>query len=198
MQSRRSLITQALLLGAAMSLLAAACGGGGRTTEPRAPGNTRAATTPPAATRSADPLQGEWRTDFTCHQSVRAIRARLPEKQILKQIGSWRSLLEDHGWGGNPTEEDPCQGATGTDARLARFADGNLALCNAKTGECEVHATYQVNGAHLIVVDPEGNLCGPCPVTWEFEIARDQLTFHVDPNPWVIGTWEAAPWTREG
>ncbi len=196
MQLRRSSIIRGFLLVAAMSVVTAACGGGGRTTEQgasQAPATTQAATNPPATT-SADPLQGEWRTEYTCQQSVRAIRARLSEKKILKQIGSWESYLEE--FGGKPSEDDPCHGATGTDARLARFADGNLALCDAKTGGCEVHATYQVNGDHLTVDDPEGNLC-PCPGTWDFEIAGDQLTFHTDADSYVIGTWEAAPWTRE-
>ena len=197
MQLRRSSITRGLFLGAAISVLAAACGGGGRTTEPgtsQAPATTQESTTPPPVS-SVDPLEGEWRSDFTCDQSVRAIRDRLPEEQILEQIGSWESFLEE--WEGDPTQENPCHGATGTDARLARVGDGNLALCDAETGDCEVQATYEVDSDHLIVDDPEGNLCGPCPVTWDFEIAGDKLTFHVDPNPWVIGTWEAAPWTRQ-
>ncbi len=197
MQLRRSSIIRGFLLVAAMSVVTAACGGGGRTPEQgasQAPATTHAATNPPATT-SADPLQGEWRTEYTCQQSVRAIRARLSEKKILKQIGSWESYLEE--FGGKPSEDDPCHGAIGTDARLARFADGNLTLCDAKTGGCEVHATYQVNGDHQTIVDdPEVNLC-PCPATWDFEIARDRLTFHTHADAYVIGTWEAAPWTRE-
>jgi hypothetical protein len=80
---------------------------------------------------------------------------------------------------------------------VARFENGNLALCDAKTGGCEVHATYERVGDHSITVnDPTDNIC-PCPGTWQFEIADDQLMFHVEPNPWIVGLWEAAPWTRE-
>lgn len=198
MQLKRSSILRGLLLVMAVSVVTAACGGGGRTTgegASPAPATTQAATTPPP-TSSADPLQGEWRTEFTCQQSVQAIRARLSEEQILEQIGSWESFLE--GEGGEPTKDDPCHGATAAHALVARFAEGNLALCDGKTGACDVHATYELSGDHSIVVeDTEGNLCEPCPVTWGFELGGDRLTFHVAPDPWVIGTWEAAPWTRE-
>jgi len=198
MQLRRSSIAGGFLV-AAMSLVVAACGGGGQTTgqgASQAPATTQAATAPPSTT-SADPLQGDWRTEFTCQQSVRALRARLSEKQILKKIGSWKSFIGEE-WGGKPTEDDPCHGATGAEALLARFADGNLALCYATTGQCEVHATYQLVGDHSITInDPEGNLC-PCTQPWDFEIASDQLTFHVQPaDPSTIHAWEAAPWTRE-
>jgi hypothetical protein len=199
MQRKRSSSARGLLLVAAISLMVAACGSGDRATDQgssQAPATTQAATDPPDTT-SADPLQGEWRTEYTCQQSVRAIRARLSDKQILKLVGSWKSFIGEE-FGGKPTEDDPCHGATGTDARLARFADGNLALCDAGGG-CPVQATYELVSDHSITInDPEGNLC-PCPQPWDFEIAGDQLTFHVQPaDPSTIHTWEAAPWTREG
>lgn len=198
MQLTRPSSARGLLLVAAISLVVAACGSGGGATDQgtsQAPASTQAITAPPS-TSSADPLQGEWRTELTCQQSVRAIRARLSEKQISKKVGSWKSFIGE-AWGAKPTEDDPCHGATGTHALLARFADGDLALCDAGGG-CPVQATYELVGDHSITVnDPEGNLC-PCTQPWHFEIAGDQLTFHVQPaDPSTIQTWEAAPWTRE-
>ena len=162
MQLRRSSIIRGFLLVAAMSVVTAACGGGGRTPEQgasQAPATTHAATNPPATT-SADPLQGEWRTEYTCQQSVRAIRARLSEKKILKQIGSWESYLEE--FGGKPSEDDPCHGATGTDARLARFADGIRFIRLESMQGVAVFVSVERDGANAQLVrrakDADGNL----------------------------------------
>ncbi len=196
MRTRRSSVGRGLVLASAMSLALAGCGGGdGTTGQPASQDPTKAAPITQPPTTSADPLEGDWHTEFTCEESLGAIRSRLSEKVILDQVGSWGDIMEM--WGGEPTNDDPCQGATGTAALVARFADGSLALCDAKTGGCEVHATYElVDDRSITVNDPEDNLC-PCPGTWQFEIAGDQLTFHVEPNAWIVGTWEAAPWTRE-
>ncbi len=43
--------------------------------------------------------------------------------------------------------------------------------------------------------DPQDNLC-PCPGTWTFEIAGDQVTFQVEPDIYIVATWEAAPFHR--
>jgi hypothetical protein len=191
MQLRRSSIIRGFLLVAAMSVVLAACGGSGGTTGQVA---SRAPATSPAT--SADPLEGDWRTEFTCQASLRALRHRLSDKKVLKGVGSWKELMGE--WGGEPTNDDPCRGATGTAAFVARFADGNLTLCQVKTGGCEVHATYELVGDHSFTLnDPEGNLC-PCTQPWQFEIVGDRLTIHVEPaDPYTVHTWEAAPWTRE-
>lgn len=205
MQLRRSSIFRGVLLVAAMSVVAAACGGGGRTTEQgasQAPASTQPATTPPPATTpaptsSADPLQGEWRTEFGCEQSVEAIQRRLTQKQVLEQIGTWKGFLEV--WGGKPTKDDLCHGASGKVAFVARFLEGSLALCD-ETGECEVNATYELVGDGAIRLnDPQGNLCtgAGCETTWRFKISGQTLTFHVQRDAYVLGLWEAAPWTRE-
>jgi hypothetical protein len=198
MQLRRSSIARGSLLASAMPLVLAACGGSGGTTgqvASQAP-TTAASATP--MTTSADPLEGDWRNESTCQDSLGALRRRLSDKEVLKNkyVHGWKDLLSP--WGGEPTNDDPCHGATGTRALVARFADGNLVLCDAQTGGCDVHATYKLVGDHSFVVeDPEGNLC-PCPATWQFEIVGDRLTIHVEPaDPFTVSTWEAAPWIRE-
>jgi hypothetical protein len=176
-----------------LTLVLAACGGSVGTTG-EGTSQTPTATTEPAS--QADPLEGEWRTEFTCQDSVRAIGRRLSAKQIEEQAGSLVNVLQDH-WQVKPTKDNPCRGATETVALLARFADGNLALGDAETGTYDVSASYELLDGHSISVnDPSENLC-PCPGVWEFEIADDQVTFHVEPDPWIVGTWEAAPWVRE-
>jgi hypothetical protein len=197
MQLRRSSIIRGSLLALAMSLVLAACGGSGGTTgqvASQAP-STAASATP--ATTSADPLEGDWRNESTCQASLRALRHRLSDKKALEAAGAkgWKEFLDP--WGGEPTKDDPCQGATGTRALVARFADGNLTLCEPETGGCDVHATYKLVGDHSFTIDdPSGNLC-PCTEPWHFEIVGDRLTIHVEPaDPWTVSTWEAAPWIR--
>jgi hypothetical protein len=199
MRVRRSLIIRGSLLVAAMSVVTAACGGGGGTTgqaASRAPATVAPATSP---TTSADPLEGDWQQEVTCQDALRALRRRLSDKEVLenKYVHGWKDFLSP--WGADPTNDDPCHGATGTRAFVARFSDGNLALCDVKTGGCDINAaTYELVGDHSITInDPSDNLC-PCPVTWQFEIVGDRLTFHVEPaDPFNVSTWEAAPWVRE-
>jgi hypothetical protein len=179
---------------AAASVALAACGGSDPA-EPR--GSEPQTATSEESSGSSDPLEGEWRTEFTCGESVKAIERRLSPKQIHQQVGTWKAFLEV--WGAKPTRKDPCHGATRTIALLARFANGNLALCDAETMQCEVSATYELVGKHSIRVDDqEGNLCeSNCPVKWEFELTGDELRFQVSPDAFVIGAWESSPWIRE-
>jgi hypothetical protein len=195
-EKSRARTTRGWAATAVLAFALAACGGGGS-------GEHQAGDQASPATQDAggpaDPLEGEWLTEFTCRESVRGITRHLSPKEIADQIRSWGEFLEM--WEPEPTKKDPCHGASGTFSRLARFVDGNLALCDAETNECEVHATYDLVGPNAISVnDTEGNLCDAklgCPVKWEFDLAGDQLTFRVSPDAFVIGTWEAAPWIRQ-
>jgi hypothetical protein len=195
---RRSIATGSVL---AATLLLALAGCGGTTgSENLSRSRVPAETTPPTTT--SDPLEGEWRTEFTCQDSVGAIQRSLSPKEIKEQVGSWRSFLES--WGASPTKDDPCNEATGSIALLVRFAGGELALLDGESGELGARARYVLVGDDSIRVDDdEGNLCegtappSGCPVTWRFTISGDALTFRVSPDAFVVGTWEAAPWIRE-
>src|SRR5688500_14698274 len=66
----------------------------------------------PSPTEALDPLEGEWRTEFTCRESVGAIQRRLSESEIRKQIGSWDDFLAV--WNAEPSAGDPCHGADAT------------------------------------------------------------------------------------
>jgi hypothetical protein len=197
-QPRQSSIALGLPLAVVASLMLAACGGGGGTSAEQA-SQAPAATTSPAAGQ-ADPLRGEWRAEVSCQESVRAVQRRLSAKQMREQGTNWKDVLRGFGgkWSGvEPTKDDPCHGAPGTMALLARFAEGNLALLNAESGELGAQARYELVDEHTISVDEsEDALCAPCPVRWTFEIAGDELTFRVQPGAHVLSAWEAAPWIR--
>jgi hypothetical protein len=200
MRVTRSSIARASLLAAAVSLVLAACGGGGGATgqvASRTPATVAPASSP---TTSADPLEGEWRAEYTCQDSARALRRRLSDKEIFKQRGmkSWKDFDEESTNWGSTDADQPCRGATGTAEVVVRFSDGNLTLCDAKSGGCDVHATYELVGDHSFSInDPSENLC-PCTEPWQFEIAGDRLTIHVEPaDANTVATWEAAPWIRD-
>jgi hypothetical protein len=198
MEPKQSSIALGLPLAVAVSLVLAACGGGGGTSAEQAP-QAPAARTAPAAGQ-ADPLEGEWRAEVSCQASVRAVQRRLSAKQMREQGTNWKDVLRGFGgkWSGvEPTKDDPCHGALGTMALLARFAEGNLALLNAESGELGAQARYELVDDHTISInESEDALCAPCPVRWTFDIAGDELTFRVQPGAHVLSTWEAAPWVR--
>jgi invasion protein IalB len=83
-QPRQSSIALGLLLAVVASLMLAACAGGSGTSAEQA-SQAPAATTSPAAAGQADPLEGEWRAELSCQESVRAVQRRLSAKQMREQ-----------------------------------------------------------------------------------------------------------------
>lgn len=199
---RRRSIARWALVAAAMSLTLVACGGDDGTTE--------AAGSPPAAVATNepgsqdDPLQGEWRAEFTCEDSLRAIEGSgLSPDQIRVQVlrdsccptGSLHSFMG--GWfGGRPTKDDPCRGATKSRSIEVRFEDGTLELGDPDV----VGVEYELLDDHTIgVTDPSDNVCPPgVECRWEFELTGDQLAFDVGEDIGGIMTWESAPFRRTG
>jgi hypothetical protein len=106
MRLRCRSIARWTLVAAAISLVLAACGGGDGTTEAAGSPTAAAATTEPGS--QDDPLEGEWRAEYTCEDSVRAIQSHLSPKQINQQGGSLESIMGE--WGGQATKDDPCNG----------------------------------------------------------------------------------------
>jgi hypothetical protein len=202
-QPRQSLIAVGLLLAAALAL--AACGGGSGNSGEEASQTPATTTSPPAG--QADPLEGEWRAEFTCRESVRAVKRRLSAAQIHAQatreraggaLGILKRVLRAIGgkWSdAEPTKDDPCHGAPGKVALVARFADGNLALFDGG-GELGLQARYKLVGDQAISVEAE-DLCAPSCPRWTFEIAGGELTFRLHPPiAYGVSSWEAAPWVR--
>lgn len=97
----RSSIARWSCLATAVLLVLSACGGdSGTTGQAVSPAAGTAAASP---TSSADPLEGEWRIEFTCEDSLRAI-SRLPEKKIAAQVGSLKGFMGV--WGGEPPHRE--------------------------------------------------------------------------------------------
>jgi hypothetical protein len=192
MRVKNRSIAWRLFVATPLTLVLAACAGSVGTTGDAS--GTPAATTEP--TGQADPLEGEWRAEYTCKDSVRAIESHLSPKQINQQVGSLESAMAE--WGGQPTKDAPCNGVHRSRKVVARFADGNLGLFNSKTGELMADAQYELLDDHSFSVGV-GALCYPpleCPVTWQFDISDDELTFEVGSELFQIMNWEAAPFQR--
>lgn len=189
------------LVAAAMSLVLAACEGDEGTTQTGAPRSPAAATAQP--TGQVDPLEGEWRAELTCEDSLRAIESQLSPSQIRVQVirdvccptGRLHSFMGGI-WGGEPTKDDPCRGAIKSRSFVVRFEEGTLELPDPDV----VGVQYELLDDHTIsVTDPSDNVCPPgVECTWEFQLTGDELTFDVGEDIGGIMFWESAPFQRIG
>lgn len=202
MRLRHRSIARWTLSAAAMSLVLAACGGGEGATQTGAPRSPAAATGEPGS--QVDPLEGEWRAEYTCEDSLRAIeRSGVSRSQIRAQLirdvccptGSLHSFMGAM-WGGEPTKSDPCRGATKSRSFVVRFEEGALEMPDPDVQGVE----YELLDEHTIsVTDPSDNVCAPgVECRWEFELAGDELTFDVGEDIGGIMFWESAPFQRIG
>jgi hypothetical protein len=200
MRLRCRSIARWTLVAATMSLVLAACGGGDGTTEEAGSSTAAAVTNEPRS--QVDPLEGEWRAEFTCDDSLRAIeRSGLSPSLIRVQIlrdsccptGSLHSFMGAW-WGGKPTQSDPCRGATKSRSFVVRFEEGTLQIPDPDT----IGVEYEFLDDHTIsVTDPSDNVCPPgVECRWEFELTGDELTFDVGDQIGGIMTWESAPFRR--
>jgi hypothetical protein len=176
----------------AFVLALTACGSNDSTPEPAV---SAAPAAPVATAAPADALAGEWEARFGCEDAVAALTRRLSVRRI-EAAGGFADILGE--FGVQPTKAQPCHGAKGRAALIARFRDGRMVLLSAKTGEVGAEAEYSLDGDRLKIRDDEGNLCSGagCLATWRVDIDGDELVVHTVADPWVIAAWEAAPFRR--
>jgi hypothetical protein len=190
------------LVVAATSLVLAACGGADGTIEPAGSPTAAAASSEPGS--QVDPLEGEWRAEFTCEDALRSIeRSGLSPNQIRVQVlrdgccptGSLYSFMGVW-FGGRPTKDDPCRGATKSRSLVVRFEEGTLELPDPDVFGVE----YELLDDHTIsVTDPSDNVCPPdVDCRWEFELTGDELMLDVGEDIHAIVSWEAASFRRIG
>jgi hypothetical protein len=183
-----------------MSLVLSACGGGDGT--PGAAGSPTAAPATDEPGSQVDPLEGEWRAEFTCEDALRAIeRSDLSPNQIRVDVlrdtccptGSLHSFMGAF-FGGRPTKGDPCRGATRNGSMTFRFEDGTIEVPDPDV----FGVAYELLDDHTIsVTDPSDNVCpSDLECIWEFEITGDELTFDGGDNLGRVITQESAPFQR--
>ena len=202
MRLRCRSIARWTFVAAAMSLVLAACGGGDGTTEAAGSPTAAAATDEPGS--QVDPLEGEWRAEYTCEDSLRAIeRSGLSPNEIRVGVlsdsccptGTLHSFM-GASYGGKPTKDDPCRGATRSRSATLRFEEGSLEMPDPDVFGVE----YELLDDHTIsVTDPSENVCPPgVECIWEFEITGDELTFHGGDGIHAVMFRESAPFQRIG
>jgi hypothetical protein len=180
MRLRYRSIARCTLMAAAMSLMIAACGGGDGTTEAAGSPTAAAATDQPAS--QADPLEGEWRTDFTCQEMLASLE-RVDAEDMAP------GLLEgDWGVQPRPSRKDPCANVDFTMEIVVRFAGGSQVLF--ANGEIQDENTY-------IIADDTFTLSGN-DLPFRFQVENDRLTVDVPPETHAgyVVAWETAPFER--
>jgi hypothetical protein len=162
------------------TLVLAACGGGGGTTGAEASRSTAAAGSEPAS--QADPLEGEWRTEFTCQEMLASLEGVDAEEMAP-------GLLEgDWGVQPRPSRKDPCANVDFTMEIVVRFAGGSQALF--ANGEIQDENTYTI-------ADDTFTLSGS-DRPFRFQIEGDRLTVDLPPETHAgyVVAWETAPFER--
>jgi hypothetical protein len=168
------------LVVAAMSLVLAACGGGDEATE--AAGSPPAAAATDAPGSQVDPLEGEWRTEFTCQEMLASLE-RVDAEDMAP------GLLEgDWGVQPRPSRKDPCANVDFTMEIVVRFAGGSQALF--ANGEIQDENTYTI-------ADDTFTLSGS-DRPFRFQIQGDRLTVDLPPatHAGYVVAWETAPFER--
>lgn len=157
-----------------------------------------------SATREAaraDPLEGEWRQEFTCDDQVRAFR------RGTKELGAeGRAMFEEYVrpmaagayWSEDaklPPRNDVCKYAPASWERILRVQDGQMVWFDPG-GVVGTEATYELVDDHTFTAsDGDQNIDGT--YTFEFRIEGDRLTIDlVDPDPFVGAAVGVAPFER--
>lgn len=163
---------------ASVSLVLAACGGSGGTTEAEASRTPEAAASEPAS--QADPLKGEWRTEFTCQEMLASLE-RVGAEDAAPEL-----LEGDWGVQPRPSRKDPCASVNITMEIVVRFADGEQVLF--ANGEIADGNPYAIVGDTFSL----GKL------HFRFQIEGDRLTvdYLEDKYPGYVYAWETAPFER--
>ncbi len=139
-------------------------------------GCTGEATHPANGGLAADPLEGEWLQESTCADALEAVRR-----------GVEPDVLEASDWS--------CE-SPGTQARIARFADGRMVVLDLPEHEVGLSASYELlDGQTFALSDGGENI--PETYRFEYRIEDDRLIVDVlEQDPYFVGAWEAAPFVR--
>jgi hypothetical protein len=166
---------------AAISLVLAACGGRDGTTEAAGSPTAVAATDEPGS--QVDPLEGEWRAEFTCQEMLASLEGVGAEDMAP-------GFLEgDLGVQPRPSRKDPCANVDFTMEIVVRFAGGSQVLfANGVIGD---ENTYTVAGDTF-------TLSGNPDLPFRFQVEGDRLIVDVPPetHPGYVYAWTTAPFER--
>jgi hypothetical protein len=175
MRPRNRSIAWGSLVAVTVTLLLAACGGGGTgSTTGEQQGGATMPTTP------ADPLEGEWRAEFTCEDMVKTLE-RVGKAEFAPDL-----LVQDWGIDDRPSKADPCATVREPREIVVRFGGGRLVLfVNGEIGDDNPYT----------VVDDTFIL--PPDLHFRFQIDGERLTVdNLEDDPGYVSAWEVAPFER--
>ena len=144
----------------------------------------------------ADPLEGDWQTQFTCQEMVRTLKRetdpKLFDRWTAELVQAIFALPE------KPPVEDLCGEAGGSVNYRLRFENGTFGTWNAEDPELSGFPTYElIEGEDAFIGrdDGSGNWTEEAKVT--YRIVGDRLTLDVYwPSPWEVSTLESGTWVR--
>lgn len=143
---------------------------------------------------SADVLQGDWITTFTCEEMVRTVEGANVNSQLEK---FWRRVQANELASDDQT--DPCAGNPPSLTHTFRFDDGRLLLFDAPAGQEGFDGGYEVRGDVLTIRDAtSNNIVGTYRVAYRLD--GDRLTFDLlgrgGKDPFFVAVWETGEFRR--
>lgn len=172
-----------------LALLAAACGQKDATAPAGATSNPAAPST--SAPSAVDPLQGQWRQEFTCQDVVRTLR-RAGFEEVVPEY-----LQNIEGAARRPSSAHLCAGAPSKFTTIARFQDGRLVLFEGPPPQqVGLDASYEIVDDHTFTASDAGqNINGT--YTFNYRLEGDRLTVDVlEKDAFFIAAWESVPFHR--
>ena len=180
-------------------LLAAACGNGAESSPVGSP-STSDGPTADTSSGSVEPLDGVWRQDYSCEQSVRTFHRLTYEHGAEGRARYKRFVVHDgFAWGKKGatelTPEALCKGAPDR-YLLMKIADGRLTFFDGPFHQADLQASIVVVDDHTFTLNDGGqNLDGT--EAFIFRITGDRLTVHtLGKDEWSGTTFEEAAFFR--
>jgi hypothetical protein len=147
----------------------------------------------PFATTSGGPLEGQWRSSFSCRSMVAAVRAAdvSPHDERF-----WLRATAAEAGATDPTH--PCSGSPTRYTFTFRFTEGRLQIFD-RTGAEGFDGVYAVQGDILTIRDPRTrNIDGA--YRFAFMLEGGRATFQpfgrAATDPFYVGVWAVEPFGR--
>jgi hypothetical protein len=180
-------------------LLAAACGSGAESSPDGSP-STSDGPTADSSSGSFEPLDGVWRQDYSCEQSVRTFHRLTYQHGAEGHTRYKRYVVHDgFAWGRKGatelTPEALCRGAHDR-YLLMKVGDGRLTFFDGPAHEADLQASIVILSDHTFTLnDGDQNLGGT--EAFSYRIRGDRLTVHaLGDDEWSGTAFERAAFVR--
>jgi len=136
-----------------------------------------------------DPLQGEWREEWTCHGLVATLR----HEARPALFDRWIDTIVAGRWGqGAPSARGGlCGGKPQMFVEIAKFGDGKVVFFDGPDLRADgVDATYRFTNKATIVLHDCCDNIAPDPLTCSFQIVGGRLNLEAHTgDPWTLAVF---------